>query len=305
MRCFSLEMILQTLPDPVFVISESGRYLAAYGGKDSRFYHDPGRLVGRQISDIMPEEKAHWFMQNLKKALADPAMHIVEYALSRDEIKGLEGTSGPDGILYFEARFQLLPEPVDGEKAVLWVATNISARYRLEQKLRVLSERDALTDVYNRRKMLQELDSHLERCKRYEQQASLVLIDLDYFKKINDYYGHDVGDKVLVAFTRLCQQHIRQSDILARMGGEEFLVLMPGVDEKEAFSSAERLRRLISSYPMKKVGCQLPVTISIGMSRLHPQDADASEALKRADIALYQAKRSGRNRVHIYPLNNK
>ncbi|MGO4836771.1 PAS domain-containing protein, partial [Rhizobiaceae sp. 2RAB30] len=154
-----LTSILSSLPDPAFILTRSGRYAAAFGGKDVRHYHDGSDLVGRSMFEVLEEDKAQWFAAEINKALESGALHVVEYELSGSEVKG--AGDGPSHSIWFEGRVQALSFAVEGEDAVVWVATNITDKNETQQKLRQLSETDALTGLYNRRKLIAALDDRL------------------------------------------------------------------------------------------------------------------------------------------------
>jgi diguanylate cyclase (GGDEF)-like protein len=142
----------------------------------------------------------------------------------------------------------------------------------------------------------------LARVRRYEENATLLMLDLDHFKQVNDRFGHASGDEVLRHFAALTRDTLRRLDLLGRIGGEEFAILLPGTDIVGARSSAERLRQRIASTPaITSRGLKITFTVSIGLTALAVTDDHAEHTLARADSALYQAKTSGRNRVAIVP----
>lgn len=161
----------------------------------------------------------------------------------------------------------------------------------LNRKLEKQSQTDALTQIFNRGFFNQQLTSATSRAKRYKTPLSLVLFDIDYFKVINDTHGHLAGDSVLKELAGLIQKNLRQSDIHARWGGEEFVVLAPGIDRENALQFAEKLRLLIEKF---QFSVQQNITCSFGVSSFTPSENDTT-FLQRADEALYQAKQGGRN----------
>lgn len=285
--------ILSSLPDPAFILTRSGRYAAVFGGKDLRHYHDGSGLVGRSMFEMLKEEKARWFAAEIEKALASGVLHIIEYELSGSDVKG--AGDGPSHSIWFEGRVQALDFQVEGEAAVVWVASNITDKNDVQQKLRQLSETDALTGLYNRRKLIETLDHRLAIFEREKSQTSLLVFDLDNFKQLNDQMGHHAGDMALVEIARLCRQHLRQNDVIARFGGDEFVVVMPGTHRNDALEIAERLRE---NVPITlKQSLRYEATISGGVSEFGQPDRFSSDILKRADEGLYLSKRAGRNRV--------
>lgn len=163
----------------------------------------------------------------------------------------------------------------------------------LVDELETLSITDPLTSIYNRRKFNEMLTMEIERSKRYQNSLSIIMCDIDHFKKINDTFGHDVGDKAIRKFSKQIHENIRETDMFARWGGEEFMILMPNVSAKNAHSVAEKLRIIIEKTEVETAGS---FTASFGVTDLMFDDT-AETFIKRADQTLYKAKRGGRNRV--------
>jgi len=166
---------------------------------------------------------------------------------------------------------------------------------RLQERLRKLGITDALTGVYNRRQMDRTVGEAVERHKRYGASSSLLLIDIDYFKRVNDEFGHAAGDRVLRELAALMRRSLRKLDLVFRIGGEEFLVLLPDVKRAGAAEAAEKLRRKLASADLHP-GWKL--TVSIGVGELGPGEA-REQWTRRIDRALYAAKDSGRDRVVV------
>jgi diguanylate cyclase (GGDEF)-like protein len=171
--------------------------------------------------------------------------------------------------------------------------------------LQELASRDSLTQVYNRRHFIQLANREMARASRCNRPATLLLIDIDHFQAVNDTYGHLVGDAVLCAIAHRLQANLRQSDILARYGGEAFLVLMPATNQAQAWVGAERLRQIIATTPVDSGSSVISMTASIGLScwPAHaatppsPSLPQINDLIGSADQALYRAKRSGRNQT--------
>lgn len=167
--------------------------------------------------------------------------------------------------------------------------------------LRNLSTHDELTGLGNRRLLMMRLERELERARRYRHPLSVLCIDIDHFKKLNDRCGHPTGDEALRALARLMESTVRKIDTLARVGGEEFVVVLPRADILEAASVAEKLRRLVASnlLPGGEGQPEGRLTVSVGVAQLNPGESTPA-LLTRGDLALYAAKDAGRNRVAIY-----
>jgi diguanylate cyclase (GGDEF)-like protein len=163
---------------------------------------------------------------------------------------------------------------------------------RLLANLHEASSRDALTGLYNRRSMIEQLVRQWQRHRRTQAPLAIMTIDLDQFKRINDTLGHTAGDSVLVHLAKLLQSHVRGEDIVGRIGGEEFMLLLPDTEPQQAISLAERLRVLVRAEA-------LGTTISVGIALAHSVDKDPESMIARADAALFRAKEAGRNRIEV------
>jgi diguanylate cyclase (GGDEF)-like protein len=169
----------------------------------------------------------------------------------------------------------------------------IERRIKAEEELKILAITDELTGAYNRRAFNDFIKAGISRAKRYKESLALMMIDIDYFKNVNDNFGHDAGDEVLKTLVTLIINSIREEDIIARWGGEEFVVMLPQTDGDAALNLAHRLREYVSAFKFEKSDY---ITISIGFSKLR-EDDDMEKFLKRVDDALYRAKEEGRDRV--------
>ncbi|MBV0934497.1 sensor domain-containing diguanylate cyclase [Marinobacterium weihaiense] len=290
-------MVLNALPDPVFVLTESGLYVGLFGNADPRFYHDGHDLVGRSIQDVLPESITGLVMEHIRLALEKNGLVKVEYPLAEALIEGHAARPGPKGMLWFEGHVQPFPHRVNGERTVIWVARNITRRKMLEQELLDASQADPLTHTANRRQLLEALQSHFVEYQRYGHPLSLIMFDLDRFKRLNDRFGHLAGDQVLCHVCELCRHMIRETDLLARFGGEEFILVLPSTAAPQAFQMAERLREAIAERVPPQMDAGMDVTVSLGVSELQPHDRHYEQLIKRADEALYQAKGEGRNKT--------
>jgi diguanylate cyclase (GGDEF)-like protein len=168
---------------------------------------------------------------------------------------------------------------------------------RLFKRLRHQAQHDALTGLLNRGAMDHALRHQWQQHRRLGHGLALAVLDIDHFKRINDTHGHPVGDQVLVAVARALATESRAADIVARMGGEEFLVLMPGADAPGARRAVERLRKVVEALRIPVPGGEIQLTLSAGLALVTPDDVDAAAVMRRADVGVYTAKREGRNRV--------
>lgn len=191
------------------------------------------------------------------------------------------------------SKAQLEKLAIDLEAKNTKLQREIDLRKQVEQRLAALATTDALTGIANRRKFDEMLEDELKREERYPRGLSLIIIDIDFFKQVNDNLGHDVGDKVLVGLAKLIRTNAREADSFFRIGGEEFALLTFDTSVDKLHGAAERLRKIVEAH---NFGIERPVTISLGASQYKTGD-DYTHLFKRADDALYEAKRTGRNRA--------
>ncbi len=176
--------------------------------------------------------------------------------------------------------------------------------HQLHRKVETLSElalTDELTKVANRRCFVDSVEAELARCQRNEKPAALLLLDLDFFKSVNDTYGHHAGDEVLKATANRIKKALREYDMFGRIGGEEFAVFLTETEPATALHVAERIRVILADYPIKAGIAELCVTTSIGIALTHGESS-FEELYLQADSALYMAKRNGRNRAELFAL---
>lgn len=183
---------------------------------------------------------------------------------------------------------------------VVVVSRDITEQKRLEADLREMAATDILTGLPNRRHYLAQLGQEMARVGRSdEHRASVLMIDVDHFKRVNDTHGHSTGDHVLRHLAKLMQQALRRIDTLGRLGGEEFAVILPGANLSAATNFAERLRRKVAQSPALHEDKSIAIAVSVGVTEIRSADACADDVLMRADRALYRAKSGGRNRVAV------
>ena len=187
---------------------------------------------------------------------------------------------------------------IDGSEtgaSVVGTGIDISYRHQLERDLRALATTDAMTGAFNRRKMAEEIEHEIQKYLRNPTPLSIAMLDIDHFKRVNDTFGHNAGDIVLKQVVNLARQQLRDTDMLARWGGEEFMIMSGSTDLHGMHVLAERIRVAIAEHHFKHVG---NVTASLGIAEYHPGERQEN-LLKRIDDALYLAKKSGRNQVQI------
>lgn len=203
------------------------------------------------------------------------------------------------GGVVFPAEVLLSPLRKDEKWWVVGTIRDVTERKEAEDQLRKLATTDPLTGLSNRRFFMESAEEALERSLRYERNLSLLMLDIDFFKNVNDMYGHDAGDDVLKGLSAAGLKILRNIDVFGRIGGEEFSVLLPDTDLDGARLVAERLRKEIGDSRMFTRSGELSVTVSIGVATLNEGTRTLEHLLKAADIGLYAAKNAGRNRVEV------
>ena len=203
-------------------------------------------------------------------------------------------------LSYEEMNRELIKSKMELEK----LTEELAQKNRLLENLANL---DGLTEINNHRFFQNFLDSEINRCIRNDRSLSLLLADIDHFKKFNDTYGHQTGDFILKEFSRITKEVIREYDLIARYGGEEFVFVLPETNEDEAYAVAEKIRHAVESHAFDDGDLTYHVTISIGVACAYPAQGEFSknDFINGADEALYEAKNSGRNRVALYAPKKK
>ncbi len=292
-----LSAMTAVMPDLALVISEEGEYINVYGSTDNLLYAPEKEIIGKFIQDIMPEHEAKPIMEVIQKTLATGDVQIFEYELQ--VLKGsvvFEGRTAP--ILHYN------PEQPD-KQHILWMARDITERKHSEQEIQQLAFYDPLTNLPNRRLLLDRLMFTIDRVKRSNKVGCLLFLDLDDFKRINDSLGHSVGDKLLLQVANRLQPLLRQSDTIARIGGDEFVVMLdslrshPEHTVKEASLVAKKLLEAFET-PVSTEEADFKIGLSIGISLISGDTVSADDVLMHADTAMYRSKERGGNSYTFY-----
>ncbi len=265
---------VKTKPDST-IIEVSDAFEKASG-------YSKDELIGKSISMIKHPEQDRKIIKDLWKNILNKRVWVgnIKNKKKSGEEYWLEQTIIPK-----------LDEDKKNIDSFLSISVDITAKMELEKMASI----DKLTDIYNRRMIDQFLQVEIEIASRHNEELSLMIIDIDHFKHVNDNYGHLVGDMVLSQLSKIISDNLRNSDIFGRYGGEEFLIICPKTNKDGAFILAEKLRIIVNDFTFDEVGHK---TVSIGIAEF--QTNDTIETLfKKADEALYEAKNSGRNRVCV------
>lgn len=279
------------------------RFMAVHSGLGA------DEVVGRNLFDTFPDLPRKWLQQKLRSVIllknaAFTAWEQRPYLFKFPHNRPITG--GVDSMRQ-NCTFQPI-EDRTGNVAFVCISifdmTDASIyQERLQETKRQLEEisvRDGLTQLFNRKYLEDSLRSEFTRVRRYGGQLSILLIDIDFFKDINDTYGHPTGDAVLIHLSGILTENLRASDVAGRYGGEEFAIVLPQTDTPGALTVTERIRTRIASAPVEHDDDIVNFTISIGVSTLDDAVADPEALIKNADLALYRAKENGRDQIVTY-----
>lgn len=268
--------------------SLDGEYLYVNQQYGRLFQRPSTDFIGKKDAELFPGETAAQFRR------ADLLAQRSTQPFSVEEVVPVDG---------IDRDFLSIKFPIFSADGTLFatglVAADISKIKDLQRQLQNMADHDVLTECYNRRKILEIAALYLKKAKRYQQDLAVLVFDLDHFKQVNDTFGHAVGDCILSGFVDRVTAELRKPDELGRLGGEEFVAILPDTSAVAALALAERIRCKIADwYPEQLAGQQLTSSIGIAGYSLSLQSMD--ELMAAADHALYQAKANGRNCVRLY-----
>lgn len=269
-----------------------------------------GEAKDKSLFDLFPEVPQDWFERKAESAflLKNKAFTIWEQRPYLFKFESYRPVTGSAEFMYQNTTFIPLRSS-RGEVTHLClivydVTDNAVHKLSLEKandELGVLSQTDGLTKLFNRIHWESCLQAEYKRWTRSHHSSSLVMLDIDHFKNVNDTYGHMVGDEVIRHLSSLIRKHVRETDISGRYGGEEFVILLPDTPLKNAYVFAERLRKEVNNAVVKYNDIDLKYTISLGIAEVEPCIKNYEAWIECADAALYQAKETGRNKISLHP----
>jgi diguanylate cyclase (GGDEF)-like protein len=270
---------------------------------------DPSDAREKVLFDLFPEVPRDWFSHKINSVfqLHSRAFTTWEQRPYVFRFKNYRPITGTAEYMYQNVTIiplMSLNGDVDNVCVLVYDVTDAAtSRDQLEQankKLEVLSQTDRLTQLFNRGHWEDCLEKEFKRCQRSKITSSVIMFDIDHFKKVNDTYGHQAGDEVIRVTSRLLRENQRETDVSGRYGGEEFGVILVDTNAQDAFTFAERLRERIASTTVCHDDLEIDYTISIGISEISSDIDEYKTWLERADIALYHCKRNGRNCSTVY-----
>lgn len=285
-----LQATVDTLPIPIFIKDRDRRYTACNSAFEKFIGLPADDIIGKTVFDISPEELASIYESS-------DIAHLQRGGTQTYETRVRYADNSIRDVIFHKAVFLDSAGQPDG---IVGAMLDISERKALERRLEVLAATDFLTGAYNLRTFYELAQHELARLTRNGGNLALLVMDLDHFKEINDSLGHATGDDALRKFVSIAKANLREPDIFARAGGDEFRLLLPDTSVDEARLVAERIRKAVNQIMLNNPRGQARLSISCGITACSPDDESLDHATLRADDALYQAKAAGRN--CIYPL---
>mgnify|MGYP000654552084 FL=1 len=280
-----LEAAFKAIPDLFFLMEENGTIVDYYSNNKINLYAQPKDFIGKSMLDVLPYDVAIKFKEKLAEVIVKQKMLSLEYELAM-----------PQGLVHFEARINYLPE----YKQIVTIVRDITEQHKSAEIIRRHAYYDTLTFLPNRFLALDRLSQMISEAERDSEKTAILFLDLDDFKKVNDTLGHEIGDKLLIESANRLTQIVRKKDTVGRLGGDEFIILLRGLNEdNNALTITENL---LNSFrdPFKIDGRELMVTLSIGIAIYPDNGICESDLLRHADIAMYQAKALGRNTYSFF-----
>ncbi|MBW8010493.1 MAG: diguanylate cyclase [Chloroflexi bacterium] len=274
-------IIIENMQEGMIVIDYADQIIDINPAARSLLISFPKEIIGIPLKNYLPE--AAPLLSEDK-----PKNKVVEFSIQRDKT-----------IRHIEAKLSIIRNTKGGELGYLLTLQDITERKQLFQEIERLASTDPLTNLNNRRHMFDLGEKEITRARRYNHPVSLLIIDIDHFKEINDTYGHLVGDQILEKFSSSLQSTFRSIDIVGRYGGDKFIVILPETPPNAAHATAIRLCETITNRVFQTTAREIHFTLSIGISSETDFKNDTSlyTLLERADRALYRAKSRGRNQA--------
>lgn len=282
-----LDVVLNNV-DAYIYMKDSERNFLYVNSKVADLFGLPAEdISGKLDSEVLEKDVADHFWQSDKKVFETNQKQTIE-----------ENMADKNGKQKHYISTKIPYQFADNREVLIGFSTDVTELYQLKENFQKQASTDSLTGLYNRRYFLENAEREFHRAKRHQLPFSIITIDIDHFKEINDRFGHPVGDQVLVCVVNNIMPNIRTEDIFARIGGEEFCVLLPNTLPEKARLVAHRMCQYQYDHPVTgEWGGHINVTISVGVTCMQASDNAFQELFSRSDKALYQAKRTGKNKV--------
>jgi len=282
--------IIDSAFDGIITINEKGIISSFNPAACTIFGYSSDEMIGKNISSLVPSPHREMHDDYLSRYIETRETHVIDKPREVEAIRK-DGSAFPLSLCVGAKQYS-------DHWMFTGIVRDITERKKMEADLEKMAVTDALTGIYNRGYFNRHLNDEYKRSKRYNIPLSLIILDIDHFKSVNDTYGHPAGDALLIAVATELHNLARDTDIVARYGGEEFVLILPQTDGKSALILAERLRAAVANISVSAEKEMISVTISLGLACIPGSEADSPDHyLRIADRALYQAKETGRNKT--------
>ncbi|WP_220465595.1 diguanylate cyclase [Colwellia sp. BRX10-3] len=286
-QSYLLDTMLNNIDAHIYVKDCERTFLYVNSRVAELFGDKAENIIGKKDTDILPKEIAEHFYQSDKQVFETNKKQVIE-----------ETAHSEDGDTFHYISTKIPFNQPDKLPALIGFSSDVTELYKLKEEFKKLANTDPLTNLYNRRFFTEQAEKEYHRAKRYSLSLTIFTIDIDHFKSINDKFGHPAGDQVLIEVAKQLKASLRQTDILARIGGEEFSILLPETSAQAAMVLAERIRNEQNKLTiMGDWQGEIKLSVSIGVSSIISNDESFDTMFSRADKALYQAKNYSRNKV--------
>lgn len=286
--------VTQSANDAIFTIDSEGKIVSWNQGAEKIFGYTEAEISGQPVIQLLPDRFHERYFLELNRVRAGGKLEIIGKTM---ELIGRRKDQSE-----FPVELSLAEWETHG-RFYTGILRDITERTQFQENLKYYAVHDALTGLLNRRSLEDMLNRSIAKAKRGTI-TSLLYMDLDNFKEVNDSVGHSLGDEVLIALSTLLKKELRTEDFVFRLGGDEFAAVLEGMDIRQALSAAERLRMAVEAHPFQLNGQIFPLSLSIGLVRIDGALA-SEELLSLADASMYQAKARGKNRVWVTALEDK
>lgn len=294
-RMAALSAQIVDLAEDAIVIIDANHAIASFNtGAERMFGYTAKEAVGERLDILLPER-----FQLQHDVMVDEFGNTPDLSRQMGQRSRQIYGRRKDGN-EFVASAQIMRVGDKGHRYYAAILRDVSESKKTEEELLRLAATDPLTGALNRREFTLLADREALRSNRYHHALSLLMMDLDQFKRLNDTYGHSAGDKVLQRFTTLCMNTLRNVDIFGRWGGEEFVALLPETDIEGAAVIGERLRKLVAESVLTYHDHKINFTVSVGIAQYKDGETSLDGPMGRADSAIYDAKKAGRNRISVF-----
>lgn len=280
-----LDTVLNSIPAYVYIKDEERRFLYANAKLSTLFKLPVTDIIGQLETAILPPDIASHFHESDAEVFKTNSVQRIEETAT-------DNVGSTSHYLSVKA-----PITINNKSALIGFSTDVTELYELKDRFQQQANTDYLTNLYNRRYFIEQAEREFTRSQRHDLPLALLSIDIDHFKRLNDNYGHPFGDKILIDISELLLQGTRREDVVARIGGEEFAIMLPNTTQEKGILLAERIQKSLQNHNFSATSDDLKVTVSIGITVLSGTDSCFDELLLRVDKALYKAKNKGRNQV--------